>query len=200
MVGAVSFFVIGWAGMKVRTFLKLILTGILACSACGAEERVWQLNTAAMPIDYPTYGEGEALLGWLNASLRLSAPDFVDGNAVVRQLAAEIQGAMREQVAEIAHLKMTLAVSDDSNELAILNLIRNDAEPEMAQSLIQDLETAELTVNFRAEAAPELLLEILEKGLEACRKANPGLAMEMEHVERFRPGMPTPVHRMESPL
>ena len=36
----------------------------------------------AMDVDYDVYAEGEALLGWLNATCRLSAADPFDGNRV----------------------------------------------------------------------------------------------------------------------
>ena len=42
---------------------------------------------ADLEIDYAIYGEGEALLGWLNASVRLDGGPF-DGNAWLRDLAA----------------------------------------------------------------------------------------------------------------
>ena len=51
-----------------------------------------QVARATMPVDYALYGEGEALLGWLNAtvSLRGLAGEF-DGNEVVRALAVSLQ-------------------------------------------------------------------------------------------------------------
>ena len=47
---------------------------------------------ADLDIDYATYGEGEALLGWVNCTVRLAGADF-DGNAFVRDVAARIAGA-----------------------------------------------------------------------------------------------------------
>src|SRR5262245_48276564 len=41
----------------------------------------------AMEVDYDVYAEGEALLGWLNATVRLSSTQPFDGNALLRELA-----------------------------------------------------------------------------------------------------------------
>ena len=46
---------------------------------------------ADLDIDYATYGEGEALLGWVNSTVRLAGADF-DGNAFVRDVAARVAG------------------------------------------------------------------------------------------------------------
>src|SRR5687767_11468815 len=48
-------------------------------------------SRAAMDVDYDLYAEGEALLGWLNATCRVSAARPFDGNAVLEQLADRIQ-------------------------------------------------------------------------------------------------------------
>src|SRR5207247_3450250 len=80
----------------------------------------------AMAVDYALYAEGEALLGWLNATLRLSGPVPFDGNAQLRQLAAQLQTRLAAQGAEIAHLKMTLDPEAGLGDLAVINLVRND--------------------------------------------------------------------------
>ena len=65
----------------------------------------------AMEIDYRRYGEGEALLGWLNGTVRLSAAAELDGNAWTEELARSLKQKLVEEDAEIAHLKMTLSPS-----------------------------------------------------------------------------------------
>ena len=62
-----------------------------------------------LEIDYQTYGEGEALLGWLNSTLRVQAESEFDGNVWLRDLASALQGRLSECGAEVAHLKMTLS-------------------------------------------------------------------------------------------
>src|SRR5438046_3032348 len=59
-----------------------------------------------MDVDYQTYAEGEALLGWLNATVNVSSAQPIDGNALLRQFAGAIQRQLRRERGEIAHLKM----------------------------------------------------------------------------------------------
>jgi len=44
-----------------------------------------------LEVDYDTYAEGEALLGWLNCSLRVEANAGFDGNALLRKVMTTIQ-------------------------------------------------------------------------------------------------------------
>jgi len=148
----------------------------------------------AMGVDYETYAEGEALLGWLNATIHLSSPRPFDGNAVLRELAAGFQSRLAAEGAEVAHLKMTLDPEDALGGLAVINLVRNDHVPELSQELEEPVPGARLIVNLRAESAPERLRAIVESlpGLPASIRA------QMEHLECFQPGKPTPEHRIAS--
>lgn len=146
---------------------------------------------AAPEVDYEIYAEGEALLGWLNATIRLSGPDF-DGNAFLHALAAKIQSAMIS--GEIAHLKMTLS-PDQGNDIAVLNLVRNDTVAEQSHSLQAPLEAGELILNLRAEEAPEILWQLTQDALQAAAGEFAVQAV-VEQQEHFRPGKPDPTHRM----
>ena len=46
-----------------------------------------QVARVAMDVDYEVYAEGEALLGWLNATVALANAKGFDGNQVIRDLA-----------------------------------------------------------------------------------------------------------------
>ena len=62
----------------------------------------------AMVVDYTVYADGEALLGWLNCTVLLSAKKAFDANRFLKELAGEVQTRLRAEGAEVAHLKMTL--------------------------------------------------------------------------------------------
>ncbi|MEM1177028.1 MAG: GTP-binding protein [Acidobacteriota bacterium] len=153
-----------------------------------------------LEIDYQLYGEGEALLGWLNATLRLDAPDEIDGNAWTEDFARRLQGRLQDAGAEVAHLKMTLspgAAGDDASpdilpgDLALINLVNNDFVPELSERLAAPLRTGQLVVNLRAEASPRQLRDAVDAELGRTEH------LELEHVECFEPGQPEPTHRME---
>ena len=144
---------------------------------------------AAPDVDYEIYAEGEALLGWLNASVAVRAAAEVDGNELLRALAARTRAALGGT--EIAHLKMTLMPDEEGGDIAVLNLVRSDGVAEMSHSLREPLASGELLLNLRAEADPELLRRSVLDALAAC-----GCETEIRHLEHFRPAKPQPTYRM----
>ena len=103
---------------------------------------------------------------------------------------------MNAHNAEVAHLKMTLNPDEGLGDLAVINLVRNDFVPELSQELAEPLNSGQLIINLRAEASPEVLRAVVEAALEQCSRQNPKLTAKLEHLEHFRPGKPTPTHRI----
>lgn len=155
-----------------------------------------QQSRKVMGVDYETYADGEALLGWLNATVRFTASEPADINALLKELASKVQKRLQAANAEIAHFKMTFDANLPFGELAVINLVRNDFVPELSQMLPDPVTEGELVINLRAEADPQLLKETVEKSLDELRGT--GMEMEVEHLEHFRPGKPVPTHRVES--
>lgn len=151
----------------------------------------------AMDVDYDTYAEGEALLGWLNATCRLTSTQPFDGNAFLQRLAAQVHARLEAMGTEIAHFKMTLA-PDTGNDLAVVNLVRTGSSAESAHTLSDDLTDGELILNLRAEGDPEQLRTIAMGELKDTAEAM-GVTCALEHSEHFRPGRPEPTHRMALP-
>ena len=158
-----------------------------------------QVERQTMDVDYALYAEGEALLGWLNATAALSIAGEFDANLLLQTLAAEIQQRLQTATAEIAHLKMTYSPDGGLGDIAVVNLVRNDYVPELAIRLDQPAGGGQLVINLRAEAAPEALAEALRAALPAAAASVPGLQIVLEHLEFFRPGKPVPTHRMGAP-
>ena len=162
----------------------------------AAMESQEQIQHAAMEVDYDVYADGEALLGWLNATIVLRSDDEIDANIFLQTLAKNAQKQLREHSAEIAHFKMTFSPDDSlSGELASINVVRTDANPEMGMELDEPCESGQLIINLRAEADPKLLSEIIHKAVELTISEFPILNATIEHEEFFRPGRPTPTHR-----
>ncbi len=57
------------------------------------------------------------------------------------------------------------------------------------------LDAGEITVNLRAEAAPEHLEAAIRRALSEESRAS-GTSLTVRHLERFRPRRPTPTHRL----
>lgn len=151
----------------------------------------------AMPVDYAVYADGEALLGWLNCTVRLAAKQGFSSTALLNRLAAEVQARLQARKAEVAHLKMSLRPDGVGlGELAVVNLVRNDFVPEISSKLEYPITDGQLTINLRAEAAPDVLGTVVREALVATTRIFPGLQATLDHLEHFRPGKPTPTHRL----
>ena len=152
----------------------------------------------AMDVDYDIYAEGEAMLGWLNATVQIDSKEDLDSNALLRALAEAIKKNLAH--AEIAHLKMTFSPDDSlAGEIAALSVVRSDIVPELNIKLDAPVRSGQLIVNCRAEGSPEDLRVALEAGVEEVRKIFSGVFAKIDHMEQFRPGRPTPTHRLQSP-
>ena len=153
-----------------------------------------QRPRSTMQVDYEIYAEGEALLGWLNATVQLeaNAPGF-DSAEILRALATDIQGRLAG--AEIAHLKMTLSPAGGLGDIAAINLVRSDFVPELSLRLEEPVPSGQLIINCRAEAAPELLRDAVRAAVSSLPGSFPGLTAALDHLEYFRPGKPQPTHR-----
>ncbi|HKS36939.1 MAG TPA: GTP-binding protein, partial [Verrucomicrobiae bacterium] len=157
-----------------------------------------QSARTAMKVDYQIYADGEALLGWLNCTVHLRAKKAFDSNKLLSQLAKEIQARLVARKSEVAHMKMTLSPEGSlSGEIAGINVVRNDVVPELSFELDAPVTAGQLIVNLRAEAAPDVLGAAVREGLAAAAKKFPALEATVDHLEHFRPGKPTPTHRIE---
>lgn len=156
-----------------------------------------------LEIDYDQYGEGEALLGWLNATLKVRATDEeFDGNALLKEIARSLQAELAGREVTVAHLKMTLTPVGDPFDIAAINWVRDDAEPELSHHLLDPVEEGELLVNIRAECQAGALKEACEAAFVRILTGQLGLDHDLEHLEAFQPGKPMPTHRVtaQSPL
>ncbi|MFZ4764350.1 MAG: GTP-binding protein [Roseimicrobium sp.] len=155
-----------------------------------------QGDRTPMAVDYEVYAEGEALLGWLNATVTLKAAEEFDANAFLNAFAADIQTRLQSHHAEVAHLKMTYSPDDGiAGEIASINLVRNDNVPETGMTLDEPSIGGQLIINLRAETAPEHLATTVRESLAQLSATVPGLVANLDHEEHFSPGKPVPTHR-----
>jgi len=146
-------------------------------------------------MDYDVYAEGEAELGWLNCTVKLStlkpeATFELDG--LVQDYVRRLAEACRQAGAEPAHLKVMVTADRDS---AIANWVVSDVPPELSLSSGVRASAADLTVNARVAVAPETLAELVRKTAADLAAAG-GLEHTVSDLQSFRPGRPMPTHRM----
>jgi G3E family GTPase len=143
-----------------------------------------------LEIDYDTYAEGEAELGWLNASYRIEADAPVEMDAVLLDIIGRLQKAVAP-AGEVAHLK---SIGLSEGLFGVANLVASGAVPELSLPSRERSNWFDLIVNARVAMSPEELERIVREAVPAaCAevKARPILI----GVHSFRPGRPTPTHR-----
>lgn len=144
-----------------------------------------------MEVDYDVYAQGEAELGWLNATA-----SFVSQKKFsLDDLAVHTVGAIRDQLAlidaEPAHLKI---LCSSASTVSVANLVSSDTEAMLSVSSDRSVGEAKMIVNARVCLAPETLRPLVEEILsQIAAKIN--AAMQVEQIEAFRPGRPEPTHR-----
>lgn len=147
-------------------------------------------------VDYDTYAEGEAVLGWLNASVRLRAEKTP---APWRELCADLVAALGADLAGqrlySGHVKAV--ISDPAGRGAVLcDLTRTGGTPRVQGGLSPDCAEAELIVNARVAMPPEDLEALVRARVEAL-SSRPGLRAEVERLKSLRPGRPNPTWRYD---
>ncbi len=152
-----------------------------------------QPERSTMLVDYEVYAEGEALLGWLNATIQLSSTNPFDTDTLLKKFATGMQRQLGAKGAEIAHLKMTLSPDGGLGDIAAVNLVRSDFVPELSLRLEEPITSGQLIVNCRAEAAPEIIRDAVTEA--AAELERTGISARLDHLEFFRPGKPQPTHR-----
>ena len=156
-----------------------------------------ELGLGASPdVDYEIYADGEARLGWFNATIAVTSAGPSDGNRLLVELAAEIQRRLTSEAVEIAHCKMTLSATEMGDDMAALNLVRSDAPAELSHRLADPLTSGELLLNLRAEASPDTLRMAVQGALDAAEGGESSIRLRVVHAEAFSPPRPTPTHRM----
>jgi len=154
-------------------------------------ERRGRFGQSIPEVDYDTYAEGEAELGWLNCTARLAAKTPFRVDSLLVELANHLKHKLQQEGAEVAHLKMLVHAG---GRTAIGNLVRGDAAPELSQAASLEARDAELIVNARVHTDPEGLSQVVTQGLnEVC--AAKGITLSWGMNQHFRPGRPVPTHR-----
>ncbi len=144
-----------------------------------------------LELDYDIYAEGEAELGWLNASLRVTAEHTFSLDDLLLDIVRRLETRLQETKAETAHLK-TIGMWEGAH--AVANLVSSDTRPELSLPSGCLTTIADVIVNARVAASPELLTQLVEEAVrDACTavQATP----EFRQTQSFRPGRPVPTHR-----
>ena len=148
-----------------------------------------------LDIDYDIYAEGEAELGWLNSSVRLTAMQPFDLDKMLLDVVNGLKQALAGAGAEVAHLK---AIGLWEGFFGVANLVSSGTDAVLSLPSRCQVKETDLIVNARVAIDPAELEKLVEKVVKQVCVAR--LAQQSAaKTQSFRPGRPTPTHRYAQP-
>ncbi len=147
-------------------------------------------------VDYDVYANGEALLGWLNAVVGLSADNVFVADSLLIDMLSHLKTNLTAISRETAHVKLLLKTGFGN---AVANLITNSHDPVVSKGVSMPVTSGVLVINARVEIDPILLKETLREALDSVSKQY-GLTVRIFNLESFKPGRPQPTYRYAGPV
>jgi G3E family GTPase len=153
-------------------------------------------NTVLRQIDYDRYARAEAVLGWLNAAVKLQAEQPFDAGRFMTSLATRLRDRFKIEKGEIGHLKFVLTSSGKS---MWANLTHLAAEPTVGGEKLDRLPRGTLIINARVQLEPEDLETIVRDSLDAVSREM-SVRSEIDDLQCFSPAYPEPPHIIREPV
>lgn len=145
---------------------------------------------ASLDIDYDLYADGEAQLAWLDKSIQITSqkPNAAD---IAVEIARAIQQAVKNEQLVTGHLKF-IVESNQWQEKISYTTMDNHKEPVFD---IPSSHYCRMLINARVQTAPAVLKKLVDV---ATRKvaALHDCSITTEQLASFKPGYPTPTHRI----
>ena len=153
-------------------------------------------NTVLRQIDYDRYAHAEAVLGWLNAAVLMSASKPFDASDFARALLRQLREDFKQKEGEIGHLKMVITSAGKS---LWANLTHLAAEPSISGEDLDPLTKASLIINARVRLEPEDLESMVRAVLKKVSKGM-GVTSDIDDLQCFSPAYPEPPHVIREPI
>jgi len=186
-----------------ETFKDQKLMAVSAKTGSGMDEWLDDLlsgrpgaNTVLRQIDYDRYAHAEAVLGWLNAAVIMSATQPFDASNFARILLLELREAFKQRDGEIGHLKIVITSGGKS---LWANLTHLAAEPGISGETLDELSKATLIINARVRLEPEDL-EATVRDILNTVSGSTGVKCAIDDLQCFSPAYPEPPHVIRESL
>ena len=145
-------------------------------------------NTVLSQIDYDRYATAEAVLGWLNAAIGLTAKKTFEANEFAHRLAVSLRNTFKDNNGEIGHLKFVIS---SGGRVMWTNVTKLASEPAISGEQLGKLSHGTLILNARVRLEPEELESMVRNTLNrVCEEA--GVQFENEDLQCFSPAYPEP--------
>jgi len=153
-------------------------------------------NTVLSQIDYDRYATAEAVLGWLNAAVKLQGDESFDAGQFMTLLATRLRDRFKIEKGEIGHLKFVFTSAGKS---MWANLTHLADEPAIGGEKLDPLPRGTLIVNARVRLEPEDLETIVRDSLDTVSKEM-AVQSEIDDLQCFSPAYPEPRHIIREPI
>ena len=163
-------------GEGMEAWLELLVTG-----RPGAATVLGQ-------IDYDRYARAEAVLGWLNAAVKIAGQRPFNPADVLGKVILGIRDSLRPRNAGMGHLKLVITSQGRS---IWGNLTQLNAGPSLGGRPMGDMPSATLLVNARVQMEPAELETIVRTAV-ADAAAEMGIEAEFMDLQCFSPAYPNP--------
>ena len=153
-------------------------------------------NTVLSQIDYDRYANAEAVLGWLNAAVKLQAGQPFEAGRFMMSLATDLRDRFKIEKGEIGHLKFVFTSAGQS---MWANLTHLAAEPVSGGEKLDLLPRGTLIINARVRLEPEDLETIVRDALSMVANEM-AVQSEIDDLQCFSPAYPEPPHIIREPV
>ena len=153
-------------------------------------------NAVLRQIDYDRYAYAEAVLGWLNAAVKLTTDEQFDPGQLMISLATKLRDRFKLEKGEIGHLKFVFTSAGQSMWANLTDLA---AEPGIGGEELGRLSRGTLIINARVRLEPEDLEAIVRDSLNTvCTDMQ--VQPEIDDLQCFSPAYPEPAHIIREPV
>jgi G3E family GTPase len=147
-------------------------------------------NTVLRQIDYDRYARAEAVLGWLNAAIKISSDQLFAADKFVMDLFIELRESFKQEKGEIGHLK---SVFTSGGKSLWVNLTNLSSDPLVSGEPLAVLSKGALILNARVQLDPDILEKIVRDVLVAVAEKF-DVKTEIDDLQCFSPAYPNPPH------
>ena len=173
------------------------LLAISAKTGRGIDQLMQALDTVPQPagdfidVDYDVYAQGEAELGWVNATYAVKSKAPVDLDRYVEQVVRAL-GDRIKALAEIAHLK---GLARTPTATSVANLVSSASDVEISLSSADAASVFELIINARVAIDPSQLALCVDESVASVSDDLACVATRTAQ-QALRPGRPVPSHSL----
>jgi Ni2+-binding GTPase involved in maturation of urease and hydrogenase len=179
-----------------QTFPDMAIFAVSAKTGKGLDAWLDEVTTRTdagshiAEVDYDVYAEGEAVLGWLNATILLRG-EPADWNVFAGKFLSGLSQRFDSMGASIGHVKLLVKAGDS---FLIGNLTGKEETLSIRGQAGTGIE-ARMTLNARVQMPPETLETIVRETIDATTQGH--ITATPVAWRCLSPGRPNPTHRYD---